>query len=160
MSRWFLNSSLIILSIICCCTGLYGQPVYKQKPDKGAGIVPGAERTEEYLAKLKGKRVALLINQTSMVDDELLLDVMLKQKVKVVKVFVPEHGFRGSSDAGAHVDNTKDKKTGLSIISLYGNNKKPKADQLKDVDIVVYDLQDVGVRFYTYISTLEYVMEA
>lgn len=85
---------------------------------------------------------------------------MLKEKVKVVKVFVPEHGFRGSADAGAHISNSKDKKTGLPIISLYGNNKKAKPEQLKDVDVVVYDLQDVGVRFYTYISTLEYMMEA
>ncbi len=160
MSRWFLNTSLVFLILICCQAQVYGQPVYKQKPEKGSSVVTGAERKSEYLPKLKGKRVALLINQTSVIDDELLLDAMLKEKVKVVKVFVPEHGFRGSADAGAHIGNSKDKKTGLPIISLYGNNKKPKPEQLKDVDVVIYDLQDVGVRFYTYISTLEYMMEA
>lgn len=160
MSRWFLNSSLVFLMFICCQAKVCGQPVYRQKPEKGPSVMTGAERKQEYLPKLKGKRVALLINQTSVIDDELLLDAMLKEKVKVVKVFVPEHGFRGSADAGAHISNSKDKKTGLPIISLYGNNKKPKPEQLKDVDIVIYDLQDVGVRFYTYISSLEYMMEA
>lgn len=160
MSRWLLNSSLGVLLVICSFFNLSAQPVYKQKPEKGPSVVTGAERKSEYLPKLKGKRVALLINQTSVIDDQLLLDAMLKEQVKVVKVFVPEHGFRGSADAGAHVGNSKDKKTGLPIVSLYGNNKKPKPEQLKDVDVVVYDLQDVGVRFYTYISTLEYLMEA
>ena len=122
--------------------------------------VPAAALTDQYLPLLKGKRVALLINQTAQVGKQLLLDTLLKREVNIVKVFVPEHGFRGTADAGAHVKNDVDGKTGVPIISLYGNNKKPKKDQLEDVDIVVYDLQDVGVRFYTYISTLEYMMEA
>lgn len=125
-----------------------------------SGILTGAAQIDKYLPELKGKRVGLLINQTSVVGDKLLLDLLLEHKVKVVKIFVPEHGFRGTADAGAHVDNGIDKDSGLPVISLYGNNKKPTAEQLKDIDILIYDLQDVGVRFYTYISTLQYAMEA
>jgi uncharacterized protein YbbC (DUF1343 family) len=123
-------------------------------------ITPGAARMSEYLPVLKGKKIALVINQTSVVSDALLVDTLLKRGVHVVKIFAPEHGFRGRADAGAHVDNEKDSATGLPVISLYGDNKKPRPQQLADVDVVVYDLQDVGVRFYTYISTLQYVMEA
>jgi uncharacterized protein YbbC (DUF1343 family) len=123
-------------------------------------IIPGAENTREYLPLLAGKRVALLINQTSQVGNRLLADTMLKRGVRIVKIFVPEHGFRGVGDAGAHIANGRDSATGLPIISLYGKNKKPTKEQLKDVDVVVYDIQDVGVRFYTYISTLQYMMEA
>ncbi len=160
MGRWFLNSLRVFLLVIGTGIGLNAQPIARIKPEKGEGIQVGAERMDEYLSLLKGKRVALLINQTSVVGEDLLLDALLREKVMVVKVFVPEHGFRGNADAGAHVASTKDKKTGLPIISLYGSNKKPKKEQLKDIDVLIYDLQDVGVRFYTYISTLEYVMEA
>lgn len=123
-------------------------------------IVVGAERLTTYLPQLKKKRVALLINQTSLVYEKLLLDTLLGSGINVVKIFVPEHGFRGTADAGAHIKNEKDAKTGLPVISLYGKNKKPTPEQMKDVDVLVYDLQDVGVRFYTYISTLEYAMDA
>jgi uncharacterized protein YbbC (DUF1343 family) len=123
-------------------------------------IIPGAELTGEYLPMLSGKRVALLINQTSRVGDNLLADVLVKRGVHLVKIFVPEHGFRGQADAGAHVASGRDGTTGLPIISLYGRLKKPSPEHLQDVDIVVYDLQDVGTRFYTYISTLQYMMEA
>ena len=109
---------------------------------------------------LDGKRVAVVGNQTSVVESTHLVDTLLAKKVQVVKIFCPEHGFRGTAEAGAHVDNSVDAKTGLPIISLYGKNKKPTPEQLKDVDCVVFDLQDVGCRFYTYISTLHYVMEA
>ena len=121
---------------------------------------PGAWRMDEYLPLLHGKRVALVINQTSLVRNTLLADTLLKRGVALKKIFVPEHGLRGGADAGAHIANSKDPKTGLPVISLYGTNKKPSKTQLADVDIVVYDLQDVGVRFYTYISTLQYCMEA
>ncbi len=123
-------------------------------------IVPGAARMGEYLRLLAGKKVALVVNQTSVVGNRLLADTLLKRAVRISKIFVPEHGFRGTGDAGAHIGNSLDSATGLPVISLYGNNRKPSASQLADVDIVVYDLQDVGVRFYTYISTLQYVMEA
>lgn len=121
----------------------------------------GADRTVEYLPLLKGKSVAVVANQSSMIKNTHLVDSLISLKVSVKKVFCPEHGFRGLVDAGEKVDTEKDKKTGLNIISLYGkNNKKPKPEDLKDVDVVIFDIQDVGVRFYTYLSTLHYVMEA
>ena len=134
--------------------------VAKQAGSSTGAIMTGAEQTGKYLPELKGKKVALLINQTSVVGDRSLLDLLKEKGVNIVKIFVPEHGFRGTADAGAHIDNTIDKQTGLPIISLYGNNKKPTAEQLKDIDLLIYDLQDVGARFYTYISTLQYAMEA
>jgi len=123
-------------------------------------IVPGAERMNVYLPMLKGKAVAVFANQTSMVKNTHLVDTLLRSGINVVKIFGPEHGFRGTADAGEHVDDVKDKKTGLPIISLYGNHKKPTADDLKDVDVLIFDIQDVGVRFYTFISSLQYYLEA
>ncbi len=126
-------------------------------------IRTAAEQAELYLPLLQGKKVGVVGNQTSILPQshsKHLVDFLLENQVNVVKVFVPEHGFRGTADAGEKVDNSVDAKTGLPIVSLYGNNKKPSTDQLKDLDILVFDLQDVGVRFFTYISTLHYVMEA
>ena len=105
-------------------------------------------------------RLAVVANQTSLVGNTHLVDTLLASDVVVTKIFCPEHGFRGTAEAGAHVDNSIDSKTGIPIISLYGKNKKPTQEQLADVDYVLFDLQDVGCRFYTYISTLHYVMEA
>jgi uncharacterized protein YbbC (DUF1343 family) len=122
--------------------------------------VPGACNIKAYLPLLKGKKVALLINQTSRVGETSLLDTLLRLQVQVTAVFVPEHGFRGTADAGAHIASGVDAATGLPVVSLYGKNKKPSRQQLSNIDVVVYDLQDVGVRFYTYISTLQYAMEA
>lgn len=123
-------------------------------------ILTGADQIESYLPLLQNKRIALVVNQTSQINGVLLPDTLLNRGVNIAKVFSPEHGFRGTADAGATVKSGIDTKTNLALISLYGNNKKPSAAQLKDVDLVIYDLQDVGVRFYTYISTLEYLMEA
>nr|WP_228527556.1 DUF1343 domain-containing protein [Pararhodonellum marinum] len=126
-------------------------------------ILPGADQPEIYLPLLTGKKVGLVVNQTSILtqqDNLHLVDYLMKEGVKVQKVFVPEHGFRGDADAGEVIKNDTDKRTGLPVISLYGDNKKPTATSLADVDLIIYDLQDVGVRFYTYISTLHYVMEA
>jgi uncharacterized protein YbbC (DUF1343 family) len=123
-------------------------------------ILPADYSVKEYLPLLEGKRVGLIMNQCSKVGKYLLVDTLLKSKVKVVKIFAPEHGFRGKADAGAKVKNIIDKKTGLPVISLYGDNKKPSAEQMADIDVLVYDLQDVGVRFYTYIATMQYAMEA
>jgi uncharacterized protein YbbC (DUF1343 family) len=123
-------------------------------------IRAGDTRIKEYLPLLEGKRIGLIINQTSRINDQLLLDTLLTYHVQVTKIFAPEHGFRGQSDAGANVNNMVDSATGIPIVSLYGKNNKPTSEQLKDVDIIVYDLQDVGARFYTYISTLQYAMEA
>lgn len=122
--------------------------------------IPAASNISAYLSKLKNKRVGLVVNQTSMVGNTHLVDTLQKLKINIVKIFGPEHGFRGIADAGEHIDNGKDVKTGILVVSLYGNNKKPTAEQLKDIDILVFDIQDVGARFYTYISTLHYVMEA
>jgi uncharacterized protein YbbC (DUF1343 family) len=124
-------------------------------------IQVGADRTSEYLPLLKGKSIAIVANQSSNIKKTHLVDSLLSLGIDIKKAFCPEHGFRGTVDAGENVKTYKDKKTGLAIISLYGKtNKKPSAADLKNVDIVVFDIQDVGVRFYTYLSTLHYVMEA
>lgn len=123
-------------------------------------IVPGAERVSVYLKFIEGKKVGLVANHTSLVGSTHLLDTLLSLNQDVVRVFSPEHGFRGTADAGEHVKDGVDPVSGLQVISLYGSNKKPKAEYLADLDILIFDLQDVGVRFYTYISTLHYVMEA
>ena len=122
----------------------------------------GAERTEILIPLLQQKKVALVVNPTSVVGPQKvhLLDTLLALKVNIKKVLAPEHGFRGKADAGEVIRNGKDVRTGLPILSLYGKNKKPSPQQLTDVDVVLFDIQDVGARFYTYISTLHYVMEA
>ena len=116
-------------------------------------IITGAERMEIYLTLLKGKKVAVFANQTSKVAGIHLVDTLVKRGINVVKIFGPEHGFRGTADAGEHVVDGIDKKSGLPVISLYGNHKKPTEDDFKNVDVVVFDIQDVGVRFYTFISS-------
>ncbi len=126
-------------------------------------VVPlrtGAECMERYLPELQGKRVAVCGNQTSVVGKTHLVDTLIARHVNVIKLFCPEHGFRGQAEAGATIASGKDPLTGLPVVSLYGKNKKPTAEQLQGVDVLLFDLQDVGCRFYTYISTLHYVMEA
>ncbi|MCO6357790.1 exo-beta-N-acetylmuramidase NamZ family protein [Roseivirga pacifica] len=120
----------------------------------------GAARMGEYLPLLEGKRVALVVNQTSVINKTHLVDTLVSRGVNVVKVMAPEHGFRGEAPDGEKVDDTKDAKTGLPIISIYGKTKKPTPEMLEDVDVLIFDIQDVGVRFYTFISTMHYVMEA
>ena len=123
-------------------------------------IIPGAERTELYLPLCKDKNVAIVANNSSLIRGEHLVDVLASNNVNIVKIFSPEHGFRGDAGAGQHVDNQIDTKTGIEVVSLYGKNRKPSDEDLLDVDVLIFDLQDVGVRFYTYISTLTYVMES
>ncbi len=123
-------------------------------------IVPAAENIKEYLPLLKGKRIAVFANNTSMVGNTHLVDTLVKLKVDVRKIFGPEHGFRGTADAGEKVQNSRDAKTGITVISLYGKKRKPSAEDLSDVDIILFDIQDVGVRFFTYISSLEDLFEA
>jgi len=123
-------------------------------------IITGAERVAFYHPLLKDKKVALVVNQTSIVKDKHLVDTLLKLGVKIQVIFAPEHGIRGKADAGEIISDTKDSKTGLPVISLYGKKKKPLAEDLRNVDVILFDIQDVGVRFYTYISTLHYVMDA
>ncbi|MGB0593427.1 MAG: exo-beta-N-acetylmuramidase NamZ family protein [Flavobacteriales bacterium] len=120
----------------------------------------GAERTAKYFPLLKYKAIGVVGNQSSLIGTTHLVDSLLSAKLQVVKVFSPEHGFRGTADAGAHIESGIDEQTGLPIISLYGSNKKPSSSQLEGIEILVFDIQDVGARFYTYISTLHYVMEA
>jgi uncharacterized protein YbbC (DUF1343 family) len=120
----------------------------------------GANRVDEYLSLLKNKTVAVVVNQTSTIGEEHLVDQLIREGVEIKTIFAPEHGFRGTADAGAKIENGKDSKTGLPIVSLYGKRKKPYASDLKGIDIILFDIQDVGARFYTYISTMHYVMEA
>lgn len=124
-------------------------------------IKTGADNYTAYLPILKDKKVGIVTNQTGILTNKThLVDFLLEQKINVQKIYAPEHGFRGTADAGELIKDGKDTKTGLPILSLYGNNKKPKPEQLAGIDILVFDLQDVGARFYTYISSLHYIMEA
>ena len=123
-------------------------------------IKVAAERTKAYLPLLEDNKIAIVGNQTSMIKNTHLVDSLISLEVDVIKVFSPEHGFRGKADAGAKIEDGIDVKTGIPIISLYGKNKKPSSKQLEGIDVLLFDIQDVGARFYTYISTLHYVMEA
>lgn len=123
-------------------------------------VTTGAERVDQYLGLLEGKRVGIVANHTTMIGGTHLVDSLLSLGVDIRKVFVPEHGFRGTADAGERISTTSDEKTGLPLVSLYGQRLKPGPEDMEDLDIVIYDIQDVGVRFYTYISTMHYVMEA
>ena len=125
-----------------------------------ARYVSAAMQTNDYLPLIEGKRVGIVGNQTSIIGETHLVDTLLSLGVDVRKIYTPEHGFRGTADAGAKVNSGKDEKTGIPIVSLYGKNKKPTPEMLHGIDVILFDLQDVGVRFYTYISTMSYVMEA
>ena len=125
-----------------------------------SGIIPAAEQPDKSLPLLKGKKVALLVNHTSTVGQQHIIDALLKEGINISVVFGPEHGFRGDAPDGAKIETTKDAKTGVPVVSLYGKKTKPAPEDLKDVDVMVYDIQDVGTRFYTYISSLQYFMEA
>lgn len=132
----------------------YGQPLKISK------IETGASQLDDYLPLIKYKRVALLVNQTSMVGNSHLVDTLIASGIKVVKIFAPEHGFRGTADAGEKVKSGVDTKTGIQITSMYGASKKPSKQSMAGIDYVIFDIQDVGARFYTYISSLQYMMEA
>jgi uncharacterized protein YbbC (DUF1343 family) len=127
---------------------------------KGQQIVPGASQPDKFLPLLEGKSIGLVVNQTSMAGDIHLVDLLISKGERVEKIFVPEHGFRGETEAGEDISTTKDTKSGLPLISLYGDKKKPILQDLAGIDLLVFDIQDVGCRFFTYISTLYYVMEA
>ncbi|WP_067148831.1 exo-beta-N-acetylmuramidase NamZ family protein [Pseudotamlana agarivorans] len=167
---------LFVLAIISCASKAKNENVENlvhnntineatQKASKEAKIIVGANQTERYLPLLHGKKIGIVANQTSVIfkKDQTythLVDSLLTLEVDIRKVFAPEHGFRGQADAGEVVKDGIDTKTKLPIVSLYGKNKKPSAEQLKGLDLVIFDIQDVGTRFYTYISSLHYVMEA
>ncbi len=152
----------LLLVLLSCCL-LACQPGSGQQaaaPDSAARLQTGAEQLPLYLPQLAGKRVGVLVNQTSLIGDQHLVDVLLANNVNIVSIFAPEHGFRGDHDAGAKVSSGTDSKTGLPLLSLYGASKKPSAEQMQALDLVIFDIQDVGVRYYTYISSMHYLMEA
>ena len=124
-----------------------------------APIKCGAENVNDYLSIIKGKRIGIVANQSSRVGKQHLVDTLLKLDINIIRVFSPEHGFRGNMEDGALIGNETDKTTGIPVFSLYGKDKEMPAEQLKDIDIVILDLQDVGVRFYTFISTMHYVLK-
>ncbi len=149
----------------CRDNGTQTQPTSSENPTTETPIETrtlrmGAERFEEYLGELVDKRVALLVNQTSQIGNRHLVDVLLEKGVRITQIFAPEHGFRGEADRGASVKDGKDTKTGLPITSLYGRKKKASPEDLAGIDVVLFDIQDVGVRFYTYIGSMHYMMEA
>ncbi len=148
--------SLFITSLSSQITVRVKQNVEKTDAD----VSTGAEKTSVYLPWLAGKNVAVVANQTSMINATSLVDSLIALKIKVKKIFCPEHGFRGTAENGEDVGNSIDKKTGLPVISLYGDHVKPLAKDLNGIDVVIYDIQDVGVRCYTYVTTMTYVMEA
>ncbi len=180
--RFFKNTFLFLLIVTVSCGRSTGQINTKNteadnkieninsEQNISETLILGANKTEDYLPFLRNKKIAVVGNQSSLIlsnSEEKgtptythLVDSLVSLKLDVLKVFAPEHGFRGTADAGEAIKDGKDVKTGLPIISLYGDNKKPKKEQLKDIEVIVFDLQDVGARFYTYISSLHYVMEA
>ncbi len=155
----------IYLYLAACFISNYCLAQVNQKPslpilELKTGATVLIENFGAYASLIKGKKVGIVTNQTSMVYDKHIIDLLLNQGINITRIFSPEHGFRGEADAGETISNGKDKQTGISIVSLYGKNKKPLPNQIKDLDVILFDIQDVGVRFYTYISTLAYVMEA
>jgi uncharacterized protein YbbC (DUF1343 family) len=152
---------LTIISCFCCYT-VSGQVPVSNPYALSKKITPGADQTSLYVGYLKSKNIGMVVNPTSVIGSQLTLavDSLLKLGITIKKIFGPEHGFRGDASNGAVVDNTTDPKTGLPVISLYGKHFKPTKEDLQGIDLMIFDIQDVGARFYTYISTLHYVMEA
>lgn len=152
----------VILFTVSGCKGSEGKNYnhnIEQTAEKSNEILPGAMQTGKYVSILQNKKVAVLGNHTSRINDTHLVDSLLNLNIEIVKIFSPEHGFRGQAAAGEHVKDGTDQKTGIPVISLYGSNRKPRQEQLQGIDIVVMDIQDVGLRFYTYISTMTYMMD-
>lgn len=167
--KYLISSCLVFLGYLFCSSscGSVSEKVearnarYEENTVKIDIIKTGADNYASYLPLLKDKKIGIVTNQTGILSNQThLVDFLLEQRIAVQKIYAPEHGFRGTADAGELIKDGKDTKTGLPIISLYGNNKKPKPEQLAGIDVLVFDLQDVGARFYTYISTLHYIMEA
>jgi len=160
-------TNIIFIGLMCLrCAGQETPPgqnktvkVFFTDTPEELPIIVGAERIDSYIKELQGKKVGVVANHTSVIKRTHLVDSLLGLKINIIRVFSPEHGFRGNADAGEKVISTTDNKTGLPIVSLYGKNKKPTPAQIKDLDVIIFDIQDVGARFYTYISTMHYVME-
>ncbi|PVY38486.1 exo-beta-N-acetylmuramidase NamZ family protein [Pontibacter virosus] len=161
------NSALALLLTAASCkapqqqeTAPAAQSTASKPETAQASIITGADQTEAYLPYLKGKRVGMVVNPTSIIGDKLSVDSLHALGVNIVKVFGPEHGFRGDASAGIKVEDSVDPKTGIPVVSLYGKRNKPTKEDLADVDLMIFDIQDVGTRFYTYTITLHRVMEA
>ncbi|MBB1140844.1 exo-beta-N-acetylmuramidase NamZ domain-containing protein [Myroides sp. WP-1] len=162
------NTLLFLVTLLIYSVNSYSfSKIESEIPSSSSTIIVGAENTAAYLALLQNKKVGILTNQTGVVREDLdvnvyvsTVDFLLRKGVNLTKIYAPEHGFRGTADAGELVKDGRDTQTGLPILSLYGNSKKPSKEQLAGIDIMLFDLQDVGARFYTYISSLHYVMEA
>ena len=151
LRRFFPLTAIILVLTITTCA---------QHSENNEDILTGADQTSQYVPLLAGKRIAIVANQTSVIGNIHLVDSLLRLGIDIRRVFGPEHGFRGKADAGEHLSNNIDAETGLPVVSLYGKHRKPTAADMDSLDLVIFDIQDVGVRFYTYISTLHYVMEA
>ena len=163
----FLFISILLISFGCASkkntpsANINKTPQLTNTVSKYGKFKTGAENHNAYLPLLANKKVGIVTNPTGIVENKKhLVDFLLEKQINLQKIYAPEHGFRGIADAGEMIKDGKDSKTNLPIISLYGNNKKPKPEQLVDIDVMIFDIQDVGARFYTYISTLHYVMEA
>jgi len=168
MSKLVFKNTVLFLVLLMVSCGSSGKNIGNREKkiddtseNTTTGIQTGADNTAAYLPLLKNKKIGIVTNQTGILSNKThVVDFLLEQKINLQKIFAPEHGFRGTADAGEHVIDGKDTKTGLPIISLYGDNKKPKPEQLAGLDVLIFDLQDVGARFYTYISSLHYIIEA
>lgn len=147
------NLSLLVLVVFAGCMA-------KSQPDQTLEVLPGAYQTEEYLPLLANKNVGVVVNHTSLIEETHLTDSLLGLGINLTSVFTPEHGFKGTLSDGEEIEYEEDGQKDFQLISLYGDNKKPKPEQLEGIDVMVFDIQDVGARFYTYISTMHYVMEA
>jgi uncharacterized protein YbbC (DUF1343 family) len=156
---WLLFEN-IFRKFLLITSGLFFVMAVSARAPRYGDVKTGAERTDQYLPLLESKKVGIVANHTSLIGNVHLVDSLLSHGVNIKKIFAPEHGFRGTADAGEKILTSADEKTGLPMISLYGERYKPTAADLDDLDIIVFDIQDVGARFYTYISTMHYVMEA
>ncbi|MBP5473915.1 MAG: DUF1343 domain-containing protein [Bacteroidales bacterium] len=150
----------ILVFLLLLGTSIYACSNTSPSSNSAFPFAVGAELVDQYIPLLEGKSVGVVANQTSMVNDEHLVDVLLENGVNLLSIFALEHGFRGVADAGATISDDRDEKTGLPIVSLYGSHRKPTPEDLKGLDVMIFDIQDVGARFYTYISSLHYVLEA
>lgn len=157
--------SIALLTLVIVCTSFSGvdvriNPFARTAPVLAKGPTTGADQVPAYLPYLKGKRIGMLVNPTSIIGNNPSVDSLTHLGIQIVRIFGPEHGFRGNASNGAKVDDSVDPKTGIPVISLYGKHNKPTKEEMADIDLMIFDIQDVGCRFYTYINTLAYVMEA
>jgi uncharacterized protein YbbC (DUF1343 family) len=156
----YLSISSLVITMSVSCASQKNKITDQSSATKNATVIPGAEQTDKYLPMLKGKKVALLVNHTSMIGGKHIVDALISKGVSIKVIFGPEHGFRGDAPDGAKIETTVDAKTGIPVVSLYGKKNKPTPEDLVGVDLMIYDIQDVGTRFYTFISSMQYFMEA